>query len=1155
MNTHKDTPRSRGAEVNRRMIGLAATLGILLMVVGIPAGLFVAAGSPVPGGVPDLGAIGDALTRPDDGTMFLAGLKVIGWLAWASFATMVVLEIVSRLRGVQAPSIPALGLQQRAAAGLVGAAVLLFAASPLLGASPAAAAEPTPAHHTAHHATTTAAQAPQATPVVEQARGEVQEKAQAQTREYVVQPGDSLYSIAEQLLGDGARFGEIAQLNYGVTQADGQQLTSSHWIQPGWKLTVPAALGAQVEAGHVVVEPGDTLSEIAQETLGDGNRYPELFEATRGTEQPGGAHLTDPDLIHPGWTITVPGQGNAPGEEQTPGTVERPAPSTQQAPENVQPPTTEQGGGKAEQPAPEAEVPDSVNPESEQQKPAADQLDEVDVDDEDGFPVRTAAGVGSLLAAGLLTLIAARRARQQRRRRPGQDIPMPTGDALEVEEELRLLADPMSVETVDLALRTLSAQCAAQSQPLPKVRAARLTADQFDLYLAEPAQLPAPWDGTADGTVWTLSGETEDLIHAEDVEDVPAPYPALVTIGHDDEDGHVFVDLEYLGALGVIGDAEQTPQVMAALAVELATSRWADDLQVTIVGAYAELEDSLETGRVRYVPSAGRLLEELQHRAEQDRHALAETGAGDLNHARVQNAVPGAWTPEIVLFTGDMTNSQRDLLKALVEELPRVAIAAVTSGEAVGEWALRITGEQIGVLEPFGLSVRPQLLDDDTYAQVLMVLATTDDDDETEHPEWADHTEPTLADLEAIVTAAGHVDDEEPVAVVVDEVGDAAAEVDNASAAEADADADADDVQVAVDDEEQQQHEHQQADEHEQDEEHQQEEPAQEVFAALHEDQAPADADVDEQVALEPRPQGDLDETGAEADAPSAPAAALEVESVPDTSQEDTADVRTEAEVALMPRRGPQILLMGPVELVDATGPVEPSKKARLTELAAIIATHPGCDHTTIDACYSPGKRSTDNARNTQMSKLRRWLGKTAEGDDFLPRFQASTGYRFLDQVTSDWGLWNELLPDGPATASTEALEEALKLVRDKPPFSGVRARHYAWSETLKQQMIRAIVDASYELARRRLMDGHWRRAEDATLVGLAIEPGMETLWRVRILAAHARGNATAVQEAVDRLLAIADDWGGELETETEELLEHLNNGTTPSRTLAASAH
>ena len=56
----------------------------------------------------------------------------------------------------------------------------------------------------------------------------------------------------------------------------------------------------------VTVEPGDTLSQIAQEQLGAAGRYPEIFEASKDTRQPGGARLTDPDLIQPGWTLTVP---------------------------------------------------------------------------------------------------------------------------------------------------------------------------------------------------------------------------------------------------------------------------------------------------------------------------------------------------------------------------------------------------------------------------------------------------------------------------------------------------------------------------------------------------------------------------------------------------------------------------------------------------------------------------------------------------------------------------------------------------------------------------------------------------------------------------------------------------------------------------------
>ena len=77
-------------------------------------------------------------------------------------------------------------------------------------------------------------------------------------------------------------------------------------------------------------------------------------------------------------------------------------------------------------------------------------------------------------------------------------------------------------------------------------------------------------------------------------------------MGHDEDGGHVMLDLEYLGALGINGDDTATREVLAAIAIELATSRWADDLQVTVVGAYPELEDTFQTGRIRYLPAAGR---------------------------------------------------------------------------------------------------------------------------------------------------------------------------------------------------------------------------------------------------------------------------------------------------------------------------------------------------------------------------------------------------------------------------------------------------------------------------------------------------------------------------------------------------------------------
>lgn len=51
------------------------------------------------------------------------------------------------------------------------------------------------------------------------------------------------------------------------------------------------------------IKSGDTLWKIASEHLGDGNRYPEIFEANREVIQ-------DPDLIFPGQKIRIPKDGD-----------------------------------------------------------------------------------------------------------------------------------------------------------------------------------------------------------------------------------------------------------------------------------------------------------------------------------------------------------------------------------------------------------------------------------------------------------------------------------------------------------------------------------------------------------------------------------------------------------------------------------------------------------------------------------------------------------------------------------------------------------------------------------------------------------------------------------------------------------------------------
>lgn len=66
--------------------------------------------------------------------------------------------------------------------------------------------------------------------------------------------------------------------------------------------------GEDKEFDEYRVRRGDCLWDIAWNELGEPERWPEIFEASRTVRQPGGGRLTDPDLIVTGWVLHIPEQ-------------------------------------------------------------------------------------------------------------------------------------------------------------------------------------------------------------------------------------------------------------------------------------------------------------------------------------------------------------------------------------------------------------------------------------------------------------------------------------------------------------------------------------------------------------------------------------------------------------------------------------------------------------------------------------------------------------------------------------------------------------------------------------------------------------------------------------------------------------------------------
>ncbi|MGW3807920.1 BTAD domain-containing putative transcriptional regulator [Micromonospora sp. NPDC005113] len=109
--------------------------------------------------------------------------------------------------------------------------------------------------------------------------------------------------------------------------------------------TQAAATQAQQANGHTrstertyAVERGDSLSKIAARCLGDAERWPEIFALNRGTHFADvGGTLRDPDLIYPGWVLSLPPDA-APPAGHVPRTAVNPPPGSGQPDGQASPP-------------------------------------------------------------------------------------------------------------------------------------------------------------------------------------------------------------------------------------------------------------------------------------------------------------------------------------------------------------------------------------------------------------------------------------------------------------------------------------------------------------------------------------------------------------------------------------------------------------------------------------------------------------------------------------------------------------------------------------------------------------------------------------------------------------------------------------------------
>ncbi|MCW2503733.1 MAG: hypothetical protein JWO79_2017 [Actinomycetia bacterium] len=290
------------------------------------------------------------------------------------------------------------------------------------------------------------------------------------------------------------------------------------------------------------------LFEIAQRFLGSGARNTEIFALNKGRLEPGGARMTDPASILPGWILRLPadakGDGVRTGPLPTPGASAEPP---TESPGESLPPAAENPGGAVRSAEPSAG------------------------EGTGGLPATALV----LLVVGLVALAGCAAGVVLIRRRSA--AVKPTSPAAPTPGDLT------ASWTVDRALRTLSAACAQSGRSLPELYAVTLGPGEVTLRLTAPDDdAPAPW--SPDSTARTWSAPLAELQSAPVDPSLGHPYPRLVTAGIVGG-GRVLLDLSQArGVIGIDGDSRVRRAIAARWATELTTNPWSEDVPVVRVG-------------------------------------------------------------------------------------------------------------------------------------------------------------------------------------------------------------------------------------------------------------------------------------------------------------------------------------------------------------------------------------------------------------------------------------------------------------------------------------------------------------------------------------------------------------------------------------------
>ena len=224
------SPRAPGRDRPHRILDIVgAVCAALLAFTAVPIVLVVIVGNPLSGGLGQ-----DWRPLPHAA---LCVLVLAAWVAWAACCAQLLRSVVAHVRSGEVGERQGSSVLDRVAARIAfGVLALTSFGTPLSLAAGAGAGTPV-------------APRPESSITAPMVRGAASDATARTVATYTVQPGDTLWEIAADLLGDGGDWTSLASLNLGRELGGGSRFVDPDQLKEGWHLRLPAEVRRSTHVG------------------------------------------------------------------------------------------------------------------------------------------------------------------------------------------------------------------------------------------------------------------------------------------------------------------------------------------------------------------------------------------------------------------------------------------------------------------------------------------------------------------------------------------------------------------------------------------------------------------------------------------------------------------------------------------------------------------------------------------------------------------------------------------------------------------------------------------------------------------------------------------------------------------------------------------